>query len=32
MDSVIRFWRNLVHIQKTAPEMATVYLAIDGPG
>jgi glycerophosphoryl diester phosphodiesterase len=25
-------WRNLVHIQKTAPELATVYLTIVGPG
>ena len=25
-------WRNLVHIQKTAPEMATVYLTISGVG
>lgn len=25
-------WRNLVHIQKTAPEIATVYLTIVGPG
>jgi glycerophosphoryl diester phosphodiesterase len=25
-------WRNLVHIQKTAPEMATVYLTIVGSG
>jgi glycerophosphoryl diester phosphodiesterase len=25
-------WRNLVHIQKTAPELATVYLTIFGPG
>lgn len=25
-------WRNLVHIQKTAPELVTVYLTIVGPG
>jgi len=25
-------WRNLVHIQKTAPEIATVYLTISGVG
>jgi glycerophosphoryl diester phosphodiesterase len=25
-------WRNLVHIQKTAPELGTVYLSIVGPG
>jgi glycerophosphoryl diester phosphodiesterase len=25
-------WRNLVHIQKTAPEIATVYLTIVGTG
>jgi glycerophosphoryl diester phosphodiesterase len=25
-------WRNLVHIQKTAPELTTVYLTIVGPG
>ncbi|MCU0603166.1 MAG: glycerophosphodiester phosphodiesterase [Desulfobacterales bacterium] len=25
-------WRNLVHIQKAAPELATVYLTIVGPG
>jgi glycerophosphoryl diester phosphodiesterase len=25
-------WRNLVHIQKTAPELGTVYLTIVGPG
>jgi glycerophosphoryl diester phosphodiesterase len=25
-------WRNLVHIQKTAPEIGTVYLSIVGPG
>ena len=25
-------WRNLVHIQKTAPELATVYLTIVTPG
>jgi glycerophosphoryl diester phosphodiesterase len=25
-------WRNLVHIQKTAPELPTVYLTIVGPG
>ena len=25
-------WRNLVHIQKTAPEIATVYLTIVGAG
>lgn len=25
-------WRNLVHIQKTAPEIATVYLSIVGSG
>lgn len=25
-------WRNLVHIQKIAPEIATVYLTIVGPG
>ncbi len=25
-------WRNLVHIQKTAPDLATVYLTIVGPG
>jgi len=25
-------WRNLAHIQKTAPELATVYLTIVGPG
>jgi len=25
-------WRNLVHIQKSAPEIATVYLTITGPG
>lgn len=25
-------WRNLVHIQEAAPELATVYLTIVGPG
>jgi glycerophosphoryl diester phosphodiesterase len=25
-------WRNLAHIQKTAPEITTVYLTIVGPG
>jgi glycerophosphoryl diester phosphodiesterase len=25
-------WRNLVHIQKTAPELSTVYLTIVTPG
>jgi glycerophosphoryl diester phosphodiesterase len=25
-------WRNLVHIQRTAPELTTVYLTIVGPG
>jgi len=25
-------WRNLVHVQKIAPEIATVYLTIVGPG
>jgi glycerophosphoryl diester phosphodiesterase len=25
-------WRNLVHLQKTAPEIGTVYLTVAGPG